>query len=232
MTPNEEPMHRATLPGAKSDTPFLACLFVISGFYVLMILAMVAADLLATGRGAALLERLFAVLEEVRILTLMRRGPYGCEEINGHVVRQLARITDRSPAGNSAGLFSGVPVLITRNDHGRQLYNGDVGLCLEDRSGLRQVYFRRGRDFTAWPVDMLPAHEGAFAMTVHKSQGSEYDRVLLVLPDDPVQRLLSREIVYTGITRAKQQVVVYGSREVLDAALARRIQRISGLQWR
>jgi len=189
------------------------------------------ADLLNTPPGIELLERLFAVLEGVRILTLVRKGPYGCEEINANMVGHLARITERAPADSSSGLFAGVPVLITRNDHSRQLYNGDVGLCLEDRDGLRQVYFRRGRDFTAWPADMLPPFEGAFAMTVHKSQGSEYGRVLLVLPDDPAQRLLSREILYTGITRARQQVLVYGPRDVLDAALARRIKRISGLQW-
>lgn len=189
------------------------------------------ADLITRPGGRKVLSRLFDLLEEVRILTLVRKGPYGCEAINHRMVLRMAEVTRRHPSQTRGGLISGVPVLITRNDPRRGLYNGDVGLCLEDSKGQRQVYFRRGAEFSAWPDAMLPPFEPAFAMTVHKSQGSEYGRVLLVLPDDPAQRLLSREILYTGITRAKQSVLVYGPRACLEAALTRRIARISGLQW-
>ncbi len=77
----------------------------------------------------------------------------------------------------------------------------------------------------------MPPWEFAFAMTVHKSQGSEFDDVLLVLPDDENHRLLTREIVYTGLTRAKKRVLLYGSRPALNTALQRKIQRQSGLMW-
>ena len=77
----------------------------------------------------------------------------------------------------------------------------------------------------------LPEHETVFAMTVHKSQGSEFDDVLLVLPDDENHRLLTRQIVYTGITRAKKRVLLYGSKPALNNALEKKIERESGLMW-
>ena len=80
-------------------------------------------------------------------------------------------------------------------------------------------------------MDLLPPWEFAFSMTVHKSQGSEFENVLLVLPEDENHRLLTREILYTGITRAKKSVVIYGSEEALNTAIQRKIVRHSGLRW-
>ncbi|MCK4468438.1 MAG: ATP-binding domain-containing protein, partial [Desulfobacterales bacterium] len=85
--------------------------------------------------------------------------------------------------------------------------------------------------FISFSIDVLPSWEPAFAMTVHKSQGSEFDDVLVVLPDNDNHRLLTREIIYTGITRAKKRLILYGSESAFKTALQRKIERQSGLMW-
>jgi exodeoxyribonuclease V alpha subunit len=131
--------------------------------------------------------------------------------------------------GRAAGaLFAGAPVLITRNDHVRQLYNGDVGVTLRSSGGLRVVFARQG-GYLCYPADALPAHELAFALTVHKSQGSEYGQVLLALPPAGGRRLLTKELLYTGITRARELAVICGTRAALSLAIRRKVERESAL---
>jgi exodeoxyribonuclease V alpha subunit len=172
------------------------------------------------------LDALFAALNRARILTLVREGPWGCEGINKFLEQRLRPRLDR---GSRGALFAGAPVLITRNDRPRQLFNGDVGLTLRHQDGGYRVVFQRLEGYLAIPADALPPHELAFAMTVHKSQGSEYERVLLVLPPEGGRRLLTKEIIYTGITRAKQLAVVCAPPDVLRFAISRRIERQSAL---
>jgi len=127
--------------------------------------------------------------------------------------------------------YPGKAVMISRNDYARQLFNGDLGLMLPESGtkGRLSVFFRDGatklRQISPY---VLPEHETAFAMTVHKSQGSEYDRVFLFLPDadSPV---LNRELLYTGITRARRSLTVCGRKEILAAALSRKVSRYSAL---
>lgn len=173
----------------------------------------------------ALLERMFRLLESRRILTLIREGPWGAEGINRSLEILLRPRFD--PRGG-AELFPGAPVLIRRNDSLRGLFNGEVGLTLRTRQGL-QVVFRRGGGFVAHAADGLPPHELGFALTVHKSQGSEYDHVVVVFPPEGARRLLTRELVYTAVTRARRQVVLFGTRAALTAAIARRCERAAGL---
>jgi exodeoxyribonuclease V alpha subunit len=123
-------------------------------------------------------------------------------------------------------------VLITRNDYSRQLFNGDVGVTLRSPGGGRRVLFPRQGGYISFPADALPAHELGFALTVHKSQGSEYGQVLLVVPPQGARRLLTKEIVYTGITRAKQLAVISSTKEALQFAVSRRIERDTGLSLR
>ncbi len=181
-------------------------------------------------QGRRLLTRLFACGNACRILTLVRGGPFGCEAVN----RRLAdgvRLAVEGASARGRELFSGALVLITRNDYARQLFNGDMGIALRDDEGVCRVYFQRAGAFIGFSRQQLPAWEFGYAVTVHKSQGSEFDDVLLVLPDDENHRLLSREIVYTGVTRARQRVFVYGSARVLARAVERRIERTTGLSW-
>ena len=121
--------------------------------------------------------------------------------------------------------------MITRNDYNLKLFNGDIGVILPDAdSGEPRAFFpgpdNEVRKFL--PL-RLPEHQTAYALTVHKSQGSEFDRVLLVLPDreSPV---LSRELLYTGITRARKGVELWFEEKVFRAALSRRVRRTSGLR--
>jgi len=123
-------------------------------------------------------------------------------------------------------------VLVTCNDYHLQLFNGDVGVALPDpeADGALRVFFPApGGALRRVPPARLPAHETAYATTVHKSQGTEADRVILILPNEP-SLVLTRELIYTGITRARARVEIWGSATALEAAVARRITRTSGLR--
>jgi exodeoxyribonuclease V alpha subunit len=121
---------------------------------------------------------------------------------------------------------------VTRNDYGLRLFNGDVGIALSDpaNGGALRIFFPAPdgamRKFEPY---RLPEHETVFAMTVHKSQGTEFDRVLLVLPEGDA-RVLTRELLYTGVTRARKRVDLWSGEEALRAAMSRRIERASGLR--
>lgn len=122
--------------------------------------------------------------------------------------------------------------MITQNHAALQLYNGDIGLCLPDKNQQNQrlmVFFLRpdGSVKTVLPT-RLPPCETVFAMTIHKSQGSEFDEVLLVLPDK-MNPVLTKELVYTAITRAKKTVKIAAEQAIFSQALAQRIIRYSGL---
>ena len=118
------------------------------------------------------------------------------------------------------------------NDYLLGLFNGDIGLCLPDEAGALRVFFPAADGgFRAIAPLRLPAHDTAFALTVHKSQGSEFEEVVLVLPARPL-RVLTRELLYTGVTRAAQKVTVAGAAEVFVAGCAARTVRASGLRDR
>ena len=119
--------------------------------------------------------------------------------------------------------------MITRNDYERGLFNGDVGVVLLQPDGIYRACFRRHDGLVMFPVASLPDWDLAFAMTVHKSQGSEFQDTWLILPEDPGHRLLTREIVYTAATRASRRLILSGKTEVLQAALKNKIRRQSGL---
>jgi exodeoxyribonuclease V alpha subunit len=121
--------------------------------------------------------------------------------------------------------------MITVNDYQQRLFNGDVGVVMPDGEAMFElrVFFRDASGAVRkFLPSRLPAHETVYAMTVHKSQGSEFDRVLFMLPDRDVP-LLTRELIYTGITRAKNFVEIWGKEEIFREAVSRRITRKSGL---
>lgn len=163
------------------------------------------------------------------VLCALRQGPYGVERANALVERVLAR-SGAITAGER--FYHGRPIMVTRNDYGIQLFNGDVGIIMRepDGDGALRAFFPspegRMRSLAPWK---LPEHETAFAITVHKSQGSEFDRVLLILPDRPGP-LLTRELVYTAVTRARRSVEILASPAVLRGAIDARIHRESGLR--
>ncbi len=168
---------------------------------------------------AAALER----QRRVRLLTVTRVGTAGCDRVNATLARRL---------GAAAGeLAAGTPVVMTRNDHDRGLYNGDQGIVLRAR-GARPglvAMFPRGSATVAFPLaSVRGAIELAYATTVHRAQGSELDHAALLLPDQDLP-LLTRELVYTAVTRVRRSIVVVGKRALLEAAVARPVERSSGL---
>jgi exodeoxyribonuclease V alpha subunit len=167
-----------------------------------------------------------ARFEQFRILTALRRGPFGAQTLNERITTRLQQ------KGLIAGgaEFHGKPVMITSNDYEVGLFNGDIGLLWRRDSGapLRAWFPATDGQPRSVPVRQLPAHASAFALTVHKSQGSEFDRVMLVLPHDP-SPVVTRELIYTGITRARQRALIHGSRESFKQACRSRVERSSGL---
>ena len=168
---------------------------------------------------------LFALLDRSRILTVVREGPFGAYGINDLVV--TARFGGHRPTNPLAKV--GVPVMVTRNTRERNLWNGDIGVTVKGPNGMA-VLFPRGSNVAVCPVGLLPEHELAYAMTVHKSQGSEFGNVLVVLPNDENHPLLNRQIVYTGITRAKKRAVILGTKAALEHAVVTKLERDTGIQ--
>jgi exodeoxyribonuclease V alpha subunit len=122
--------------------------------------------------------------------------------------------------------------MVLRNDYVLKLFNGDIGIVMPDDSGALMVFFPEGdAGFRAVAPVRLPAHETAFAMTVHKSQGSEFDQVLVLLPEDH-NPVLTRELVYTAVTRARLRVTLVSGATVLEKAIQTPTHRRSGLHTR
>lgn len=174
-------------------------------------------------------EAVFTAFDRFRILCALRKGPFGAEEINSLAEQILSTAGILHVSGT---WYTGRPVLISRNDYHLKLFNGDVGIALPDpeSSGKSRVFFRGAKNaFRKFNPLRLPEHETVFAMTVHKSQGSEFDRVLLLLPARDAA-VLSRELLYTGITRAVSHVQIWGTEEIFHSAVSRNIRRNSGLR--
>ena len=131
----------------------------------------------------------------------------------------------------SSVFYQGRPVMVTGNDYPLQLFNGDIGIVEHGSSGDAAVFTAPDGTVRSISCSRMPSHETAFAMTVHKSQGSEFEEVALVLPHTPA-RVLTRELIYTGITRAARRVTLAGAAEVLVAGCAARSARASGLRDR
>jgi exodeoxyribonuclease V alpha subunit len=170
-----------------------------------------------------------------KILCALNIGPYGAGAVN-HLAEQVLlreKLIGNKPAQNHPW-YRGRPVMITRNDYSLGLFNGDIGITLPDPEASSEddlyVYFRDANDkVRRFLPHRLGQHETAYAMTVHKSQGSEFDRVVLVLPDKDYP-LMTRELIYTGLTRARRNVSIWGTESVLTSAISRKIERSSGLR--
>jgi len=163
-----------------------------------------------------------------RILCAHRQGPEGVTFLN----RQLEERLQRARLLRGGGTwYPGRPVMITENHYGLRLFNGDLGLILPDPAQPQRLYawFETSDGLRRVLPARLPAHETAYAMTVHKSQGSEFDDLLLVLPQH-LSPVLSRELLYTGITRARQRLTLIGSAAVIRQAVQTRTRRASGLR--
>jgi exodeoxyribonuclease V alpha subunit len=162
--------------------------------------------------------------QELQLLCAHREGKTGVSYWNGFVEHELGAYTE-------ARWYFGRPVMVTRNNRSVDLYNGDVGIIVPDSGGQPVGVFSDGGTFRLVPTMRLEDVESVHALTIHKSQGSEYDEVIVVLPNES-SRILTRELFYTGITRTKNRLTIIGSEAVLRSAVSQAIRRTSGLAAR
>lgn len=179
--------------------------------------------------GEVPIETVFERFAAFRLLTPLRQGPLGVAALNAEIERGLAA---RGLIPPRSHWYVGKPVMIAGNDYALRLFNGDIGICVSDpESAELRIAFPADSEqggLRLLAPARLPAHETAWAMTVHKSQGSEFDAVALVLPEAQGD-LVTRELVYTAVTRARHSVAIWASEAALRAACTRSIMRHSGL---
>ncbi len=179
-------------------------------------------------KGKDALGPLFQSMGRFRILCALREGPWGIKSLNERV-EGLLRGWGWVDA--SRDWYAGKPVIIRRNDYQLELFNGDMGICLPDvwaDNELRVFFPSSNGRYRAHHLLRLPEHETVYAMTVHMSQGSEFDHVFLILPDRDAP-VLTRELIYTGITRARETVMICAKEEVFLRSVSRETRRLSGL---
>lgn len=169
----------------------------------------------------------FAAFNQFRVLTAQREGAFGVSGLNEALE---ARYKRRFRLAERERWYAGRAVMVQSNDYALGLFNGDIGICLMTDLGLR-VLFESEEGFRSFSTARLPSHETALAMTVHKSQGSEFSEVLLVLPEQP-SPLLSRSLFYTGITRAKHKVEIWALALRISEAVNSKAERAAGLALR
>jgi exodeoxyribonuclease V alpha subunit len=162
--------------------------------------------------------------QELQLLCAHREGKTGVSYWNGFVEHELGAYTE-------SRWYFGRPVMVTRNNWSVDLYNGDVGIIMPDADGRPVGVFSDGGAFRLVPTMRLEDVESVHALTIHKSQGSEYNEVIVVLPNES-SRILTRELFYTGISRTKEHLTIIGSEAVLRSAVSQAIRRTSGLATR
>jgi exodeoxyribonuclease V alpha subunit len=187
------------------------------------------APLLSAVRSGAAIVECSAAFARYRVLCAVRDGPRGVDAVNAEVSLRFREALGAERGDPRSPWYPGRPVLVLRNDPVLRLFNGDIGIALPDASGALSVVFAQadGGHRAIAPL-RLPAHETAFAMTVHKSQGSEFDDVLVLLPAKK-SRVLTRELIYTAVTRARESVSLFAGAAVLADAIETSTRRHSGL---
>ncbi len=209
------------LPPPKKISPLLESYF----------LPRIRAYFAAVKKGAQP-EEVFNLFSDFAILCALRQGQYGSLAFN-HLIEIILR-NERICAGRGQ-FYPGRPIMIAKNNYDLGLFNGDVGIMLpdpENREDQLSVFFPaydHPEGMRRIPLNILPENETIYAMTIHKAQGSEYNNVLIVLPDTD-SPILTRELIYTAITRGRQTVAIWGKEDVLKRAIERRISRFSGLR--
>ena len=184
--------------------------------------------LTAIARGAAA-QQVVNDFTHYQLLCALREGAFGVKGLNQSIETALRRRGLLSPLLPNQHWYVGRPIMITRNDSGLGLFNGDVGITLLDAEQQLKVYFQLpDGELRAVQPSRLPEHETAWVMTVHKSQGSEFTHTALVLPRQ-FSPVLSRELIYTAITRAKSQLTLYGDANIIARAITNQTSRRSGL---
>ncbi|MEW8508518.1 MAG: exodeoxyribonuclease V subunit alpha [Candidatus Thiodiazotropha sp.] len=186
------------------------------------------AGLFLAVREGAPAATLFTLLYEFRLLCVLREGPRGVHAMNAAITRELMR---QGEINEQSEWYPGRPLMVSRNDYQLNLYNGETGIVLPhpQLKGELAVAFQGGGDEIRWiSPSRLPYCETVYAVTVHKSQGSEFQEVVLQLPDQR-SPILCRELIYTAITRSRKRFTLIGDDAIFDAAISHPMRRSSGL---
>jgi exodeoxyribonuclease V alpha subunit len=169
-------------------------------------------------------------INRLRVLCAVREGEHGVYSVNTAIENHLR---SKKLINKNVEYYENRPIIVTRNYYSLGLFNGDVGIIRADEKGVLKAWFEDSEDELK---SVLPGYvaesETVFAMTIHKSQGSEYDKVLVVLPDNPNIPILTRELLYTAVTRAKSKVMVQASEAVILQTTERVVERASGIMER
>lgn len=178
---------------------------------------------------ATSLQQAFNIMSQFRLLAAIRKSDRGVAALNDYIEQRLKKLAEIK--GDLAA-YHGKPIMITENSYANQLFNGDIGLMWQHQGRLMAAFEQAGETEPKWySLARLPAYETVYAMTIHKTQGSEFNHVAIVLPET-INPILSRELLYTGITRAKQKVMINSSANVLQFCIKNGVQRFSGLAKR
>lgn len=184
--------------------------------------AVVSAARVGDARGA------LAALDAHRVLCAHREGPHGVHHWNDLIAAWTEHLEDRATPRDP--WYIGRPLLVTTNDYTLELYNGDTGVIIADPShGAARAAFARGLGTVLLPPARLDAVETLHAMTIHRAQGSQFDAVTVVLPPEG-SALLTRELLYTAVTRARESIRIIGAPEAVREGVTRRVRRASGLR--
>jgi exodeoxyribonuclease V alpha subunit len=160
----------------------------------------------------------------------VREGPQGLDVVNRTIERLLH---DRKKIIVNNEFYENRPIILTRNYYEHGLFNGDAGIIRPNEKGVLMAWFEDSAgELKAVLPGYLQEAETVFAMTIHKSQGSEFDEVMVVLPNTAQANILTRELLYTAVTRAKKRVYIQGAIEVILAAASRHVQKASGIASR
>ncbi len=166
-------------------------------------------------------------LQGFRLLCAHRRGPEGVRTWTSHIEHWLETEVEGFATGE--GWYLGRPLIVTENDYSLDLFNGDIGVVVKGAVRAMEAAFRRGAEVLPVSTTRLAAVDTVYAMTVHKSQGSQFEEVAFLLPAAD-SRLLTRELLYTAVTRAQERLILVGTEELIRAAIERPITRASGLR--
>ncbi|MDP1664795.1 MAG: exodeoxyribonuclease V subunit alpha [Methylobacter sp.] len=186
------------------------------------------ADYLQLAKADAEFERIFQAFSRFQVLCSNRQGKNSVADINYRVEQKLA---EQKRIDLSGLWYPGRPVMVTQNNPALHLYNGDIGICMQDSfsAGKLMVFFQRADgSVKKYLPARVPHCETVFAMTIHKSQGSEFEEVLIVLPE-AINPVLTKELLYTAITRAKKTIKLVAGEAVFTATVRQKIERVTGL---
>jgi exodeoxyribonuclease V alpha subunit len=166
-------------------------------------------------------------INETKILSVINNGIYGVDGLNQFCMDEILNSTTIRKSNH---YFHGMPIQILKNNNYIELYNGDIGVIMKNEDHYFQAVFMINNQLKVFAIEKLPAFQMSFATTVHKGQGSEYDHVLLVIPPEGVESVASKQLLYTGISRAKKKCLIFSSKADLQKSLDNEIKRTSGVR--